>query len=75
LLAGVEILLFDIFPDHHRYNENELEKIKKGFISSRADYLITTEKDVVRLQNDPEFLKMLTVLRMDMEIITFHSVI
>ncbi len=69
LLAGVEILLFDIFPDHHRYNENELEKIKKGFISSRADYLITTEKDVVRLQNDPEFLKMLTVLRMDMEII------
>jgi len=44
-------------------------KNQKGFISSRADYLITTEKDVVRLQNDPEFLKMLTVLRMDMEII------
>jgi len=32
LLAGVEILLFDIFPDHHRYNENELEKSKKDLL-------------------------------------------
>jgi tetraacyldisaccharide 4'-kinase len=61
-------LSFDIFPDHHRYNKSELEKIKTGFADCRADYLVTTEKDAVRLQNDREFLKILSVLRVEMEI-------
>jgi tetraacyldisaccharide 4'-kinase len=66
--AGTQILSFDIFPDHHRYNKSELEKIKTGFADCRADYLVTTEKDAVRLQNDREFLKILSVLRVEMEI-------
>ncbi len=68
-LAGAEILSFDIFPDHHRYNESELEKIREGFIGCRADYLMTTEKDAVRIGNYPDFLKILSVLRVEMEII------
>jgi tetraacyldisaccharide 4'-kinase len=67
-VTGAQILSFDIFPDHHRYNESELEKIKAGFINCRADYLVTTEKDAMRLRNDPEFLKILSVLRVEMEI-------
>ncbi|HBI47921.1 MAG TPA: tetraacyldisaccharide 4'-kinase [Smithella sp.] len=66
--AGAQILSFDIFPDHHRYDKSELEKIKIGFIDCRADYLMTTEKDAVRLQSAPEFLKILSVLRVEMEI-------
>jgi tetraacyldisaccharide 4'-kinase len=66
--AGTQILSFDIFPDHHRYNKSELEKIKTGFVDCRADYLMTTEKDAVRLQSDPEFLKILNILRVEMEI-------
>ena len=66
--AGARVLSFDIFPDHHRYDKSELEKIKTGFIDCRADYLVTTEKDAVRLQNDPGFLKILSVLRVEMEI-------
>jgi tetraacyldisaccharide 4'-kinase len=69
LAAGAQVLSFDIFPDHHRYNKNELEKIKTRFIDYRADYLVTTEKDAVRLQSDPEFLKILSVLRVEMKII------
>ena len=68
LAAGAQVLLFDIFPDHHRYNKNELEKIKTRFIDCRADYLVTTEKDAVRIQSDPEFLKIISVLRVEMEI-------
>jgi tetraacyldisaccharide 4'-kinase len=68
LAAGAQILSLDIFPDHHHYSENELEKIKKTFIDSRADYLMTTEKDAVRLSNNPEFFKMLCILRIEMEI-------
>jgi len=66
--AGAQILSFDIFPDHHRYNKSELEKIQTGFVDCRADYLVTTEKDAARLQSDPEFLKMLSILRVEMEI-------
>lgn len=65
--AGAKILSFDIFPDHHSYNENELEKIREGFNRSQADYLITTEKDAMRLGSYPEFLKLLNVFRVEME--------
>lgn len=70
LSAGARILSFDVFPDHHRYKKGELEKIRNGFISCNADYLITTEKDAVRLENYPEFIKILSVLRVEMEIIS-----
>lgn len=67
--AGACILSFDIFPDHHLYKKSELEKIRNKFINCRADYLMTTEKDAVRLKNYPEFFKILSILRVEMEII------
>lgn len=66
--AGAEMVSFNYFPDHHLYRKSELEGIKKEFIDCRADYLMTTEKDAMRLQSSPEFLKILTVLRVEMEI-------
>jgi tetraacyldisaccharide 4'-kinase len=68
LAARAKVLSFDIFPDHHRYSEKEIEKLKTSFIKSGADYLMTTEKDAMRLQNHPEFLKSLYILRVKMEI-------
>ena len=68
LAAGAKTLSFDIFPDHHRYSEKEIEKLKTGFIKSGADYLITTQKDAIRLQNHSGFLKTLFILRVKMEI-------
>jgi len=69
LAAGAQVLSFDIFPDHHRYNKNELEKIKTRFIDCRADFLISTQKDGMRLQEFPEFLKIIYMLRIELEII------
>ncbi|PKN66232.1 MAG: tetraacyldisaccharide 4'-kinase [Deltaproteobacteria bacterium HGW-Deltaproteobacteria-10] len=69
LVLETKILSFDIFPDHYRYDKSELEKIRTGFISCHADYLVTTQKDAVRLKDNPEFLKMLSVLRVEMEMI------
>lgn len=68
LTAGVKIQAFDIFPDHHCYSEKEVEKLRDGFIKSGADYLITTEKDAMRLRNHLEFLKMISILRIEMQI-------
>jgi tetraacyldisaccharide 4'-kinase len=69
LAAGAQVLSFDIFPDHHRYNKNELEKIKTRFIDCRADFLISTQKDGTRLQEFPEFLTMIYMLRVELEIV------
>jgi tetraacyldisaccharide 4'-kinase len=69
LAAGAQVLSFDIFPDHHRYNENELEKIKTRFIDCRADFLISTQKDGMRIQEFSEFLKIIYMLRIELEII------
>jgi tetraacyldisaccharide 4'-kinase len=68
LAAGAQVLFFDVFPDHHRYSENQLGKIKKQFIDCRADFLITTQKDAIRLQEFPEFLNIIYILRIEMEI-------
>jgi len=65
--AGVQILSFSIFPDHHIFKKSELEKIKKEFVDCRADYLMTTEKDAMRLQGHPEFVKTLSIVRVEME--------
>jgi tetraacyldisaccharide 4'-kinase len=67
--AGAQVLSFDIFPDHHRYNKNELEKIKTRFIDCRADFLISTQKDGTRLREFPEYLTMIYMLRIELEII------
>ena len=68
LSAGARIMSFDIFPDHHRFSEKELEQLKIRFINSGADYLVTTEKDAMRLQNHSEFLKTIFILRVKMQI-------
>lgn len=68
LAVQASLLSFEIFPDHHRFNGKELEALKAGFIKSGADYLVTTEKDAVRLQSYPEFLKELFILRVEIEI-------
>jgi tetraacyldisaccharide 4'-kinase len=38
------------YKDHHQYNENDFKKIISDFESSGCDYLVTTEKDVVKLK-------------------------
>ncbi len=68
LAAGAQVLFFDIFSDHHRYGENQLGKIKNQFIDCHADFLITTQKDAIHLQEFPEFLNIICILRIEMEI-------
>ena len=40
------------FPDHHNYTLSDLEKIRKSYVSSNSDFLITTEKDGFKLPSD-----------------------
>lgn len=52
------------FADHHSYSEEEIEEISVE--SKNYDYVITTEKDIVKINRDIENL---LVLKMEFEII------
>lgn len=47
----------DLYPDHHNYGKSDLEHLVKRFdkMPSRNKFIITTEKDSVRLANNPNF--------------------
>lgn len=47
--AGLKLVAEIPFPDHCVYDNEALERIGKAMESAEGDYLITTEKDVVKL--------------------------
>lgn len=53
---GIKVKVM-IFNDHHNFNHSDMIAIQKKFasIKSSEKYLITTEKDAVRLSNNPYF--------------------
>jgi tetraacyldisaccharide 4'-kinase len=50
-LKGIGAIMLNsvIFSDHHWFSERDLDRIKKIANSSSAEYIVTTEKDGVRL--------------------------
>jgi len=53
--AEVELVATRAYPDHHRYNDQEVDQINDLLRSHSADCLITTEKDVVNLPHPERF--------------------
>jgi tetraacyldisaccharide 4''-kinase len=47
--AGFQVIGEQVFPDHHSYEEKELENLCEMAKKSGADALLTTEKDGVKL--------------------------
>ncbi len=47
-MCGAEIVREAVFPDHHPYTPEDLSSIEKE--SKRADCIVTTEKDMVKLK-------------------------
>ena len=51
-----------VFPDHHNFNRKDLDAITKRFneLEGKQKIIVTTEKDAVRLINNPYFPHQLT---------------
>ena len=49
--AGVIVRERLVYRDHHRYSENDVSRLIAKFQSSRVDYVLTTAKDAIKLQN------------------------
>lgn len=47
----------NVYPDHHNYTRKDIETLRKRYDSMRGKnrYIITTEKDAVRLSTNPYF--------------------
>jgi tetraacyldisaccharide 4'-kinase len=82
---GVRISAHDWYPDHHRFTERDMQNIRKRAAEHGASFLMTTEKDAMRLQAlasagspQPGFLP-IYALRIRVEIVggadEFHQLI
>lgn len=64
--CGMEVITEAVFPDHHCYTQEDLaslEEKRKG-----ADWIVTTEKDLVRMANLEVSLYPIRALRIEMRI-------
>ncbi|MGA2954532.1 MAG: tetraacyldisaccharide 4'-kinase [Thermodesulfobacteriota bacterium] len=46
-----EIASFEIFPDHHKYRVENMNRLQDQASRSEVEAIVTTEKDLVRLKN------------------------
>ncbi len=46
-----------LFGDHHNYTASDMKRIREAYeeIAAKRKYIVTTEKDAVRLMNNPDF--------------------
>ncbi len=49
---GAEIVYYEHFLDHHRFSQKELDGFFKDAKIQKADLVVTTEKDAVRINKD-----------------------
>lgn len=65
MLKNMGLTLTDkiIFPDHHHYKISDYNKLKE--ISKKTDFLITTEKDIAKINPDMLEITNLAVLEID----------
>lgn len=74
-----------VFPDHHRFTEKDMARIKASFepIKAQGGVMVTTEKDAIRLTADKRFEDLcpylytapITLRFLDDEEATFHKII
>ncbi len=66
---GANLLYTKRFLDHHRFDTEELYEIFKEAASANLDFIVTTEKDAVRIPEDTVFPLPLYYLRLEIEIL------
>jgi len=54
--AGIKVLNFISFPDHHNFKEEEIKNLISRYKQSGADLILTTQKDFVRFKYSTRML-------------------
>ena len=68
--GGIDIVCYLPFPDHYLYPSFSIERIATKFHELKPDYIITTEKDSVKILSLNPILKDLPLyfMKIDLEI-------
>jgi tetraacyldisaccharide 4'-kinase len=61
LSLGGQITDALVFPDHHPYDTNDIDSIVRAYRNSSADWIVTTEKDAIRIEGTTLSRKLLEV--------------
>ncbi len=74
-LMGLEVGVVEMatFPDHHWYSPEDLRALDARVVALRAEGLVTTEKDWVRLRRLPLPKRPLYVISVRLELSTGHG--
>ena len=64
-LGASEVVLLP-YPDHHEYSREDIREIQKKALEEKADMIMTTEKDGVKLAHFHMFLEKIDLLRVAM---------
>jgi tetraacyldisaccharide 4'-kinase len=67
--VGVNLVANRRFLDHHAFAEEDLDEILERALRAKADYIVTTEKDAVRLQTEFHPSIPLLYIRLDVDIL------
>ncbi len=67
--CGANIKEFIVFNDHHRYTEKDVKLITGTLLKHKADFIVTTEKDAVRLIEFKSLLETLPLFSLIMEVV------
>jgi tetraacyldisaccharide 4'-kinase len=51
LSSGAELVGFRTFRDHYKYTSGDMRRIKADADASGADWIATTEKDIIKLRD------------------------
>ena len=71
-LQGVKIKEAFSFPDHHRYTKEDVVSILNSFIKEKADFILTTEKDGVKLEPFNKELNVVPVFALLMSVSVYQ---
>ncbi|HEX9916442.1 MAG TPA: tetraacyldisaccharide 4'-kinase, partial [candidate division Zixibacteria bacterium] len=67
---GVNVMKFIPFPDHYTYKDKDIKEIEREALDRKADFILTTEKDGVRLILLPYSKVPIYIVKMKLEIIS-----
>jgi tetraacyldisaccharide 4'-kinase len=56
------------FPDHHRYSDDDVDRLNRRAREARAGLMVTTEKDLARLSAGKTFKLPVAALVMDLDV-------
>ena len=71
---GAQVEFHRVFPDHHHYRQDEIDRFMTRCVERDIELIVTTEKDAVRFPMPGELDVDIYFLRIEVEIIEGQDV-